>query len=82
VVTTEYCTQSAGHVRFFIFYIFLNKSVLSCWLAWWQVGDPIVLLEQISREYPPPYLSTGISNLLQPVQAEVVLGQLSAYLAS
>jgi hypothetical protein len=27
-------------------------------------------------------LSTGISNLLQPAQAEVVLGQLSMYLAS
>ncbi len=28
------------------------------------------------------YLSTGISNQLQPAQAEVVLGQLSTYLAS
>jgi hypothetical protein len=27
-------------------------------------------------------LTTGISNLLQPAQAEVVLGQLSTYLAS
>ncbi len=36
----------------------------------------------ISRECTPPYLSTGILNLLQPAQAEVVLGQLSAYLAS
>jgi hypothetical protein len=27
-------------------------------------------------------LSTGISNLLQPAKAEVVLGQLSTYLAS
>jgi hypothetical protein len=42
-----------------------------------------VLLVQISRECTPPYLSTGISNLLQPAQAaEVVLGQLSIYLAS
>jgi hypothetical protein len=30
----------------------------------------------------PLDLSTGISNLLQPAQAEVVLGQLSTYLAS
>jgi hypothetical protein len=37
---------------------------------------------QISRECTPPYLSTGISNLLQPAQAEVVLGQRSTYLAS
>jgi hypothetical protein len=42
---------------------------------------PGVMLVQISRECTPPYLSTGISNLLQPAQAEVVLGQLSAYLA-
>jgi hypothetical protein len=27
-------------------------------------------------------ISTGISNLLQPAQAELVLGQLSTYLAS
>jgi hypothetical protein len=27
-------------------------------------------------------LSTGISNLLQPAKAEVMLGQLSTYLAS
>jgi hypothetical protein len=37
---------------------------------------------QISRECTPSYLSTGISNLLQLAQAEVVLGQLSTYLAS
>jgi hypothetical protein len=30
----------------------------------------------------PSVLSTGISNLLQPAQAEVVLGQLSMFLAS
>ncbi len=29
-----------------------------------------------------PYLSTGILNLLQPAQAEVVMGQLSMSLAS
>jgi hypothetical protein len=34
------------------------------------------------RECTPPYLSTGISNLLQPAQAEVMLGQLSTYIAS
>jgi hypothetical protein len=37
---------------------------------------------QISYECTPPYLSTGISNLLKPAQAEVMLGQLSTYLAS
>jgi hypothetical protein len=37
---------------------------------------------QSSRECTPPYLSTGISNLLQPAQAEVMLGHLSTYLAS
>jgi hypothetical protein len=37
---------------------------------------------QSSRECTPSYLSTGISNLLQPAQAEVVLGQRSTYLAS
>jgi hypothetical protein len=40
------------------------------------------MLVQISRECTTPYLSTRISNLLQPAQAEVVLGQLSTYLAS
>jgi hypothetical protein len=40
------------------------------------------MLVQSSKECTPPYLSTGISNLLQPAQAEVVLGQLSMYLAS
>ncbi len=40
------------------------------------------MLVQCSRECTPPYLSTGISNLLQPAQAEVVLGQRSTYLAS
>jgi hypothetical protein len=39
------------------------------------------MLVQCSRECTPPYLSTGISNLLQPAQAEVVLGQRSTYLA-
>jgi hypothetical protein len=28
------------------------------------------------------YSTTGISNLLQPAQAEVVMGQLSTYLPS
>jgi hypothetical protein len=40
------------------------------------------MLVQISWECTPPYLSIGISNLLQPAQAEVVLGQPSTYLAS
>ncbi len=55
---------------------------LSRWLAFWQVGDPSALLVHCSRECTPPYLSTGISNLLQPAQAEVVWGQHSMYLAS
>jgi hypothetical protein len=36
----------------------------------------------ISWEFTPPYLSSGISNLLQPAQTEVVLGQLSTYVDS
>ncbi len=40
------------------------------------------MLVQITWECTPPYLSTGISNLLQPAQVEVVLGQPSTYLAS
>jgi hypothetical protein len=40
------------------------------------------MLVQISWECTPPYLFTGISNLLQPAQAEVLLGQRSTYLAS
>jgi hypothetical protein len=78
VVATEYTECLPGP----LFDILLNKYILSCWLAWWQVGDPSILLVQISRECTPPYLSTGISNLLQPAQAEVVLGQHSMYLAS
>jgi hypothetical protein len=61
-----------------LFDILLNKY----FLAEWQVEDPSVILVQSSRECTPSYLSTGISNLLQPAQAEVVLGQLSTYLAS
>jgi hypothetical protein len=56
--------------------------VLSFWPAQWQVGNPSGLLVQISRECTPPYRLTGISNLLKPAQAEVVLGQRSTYLAS
>jgi hypothetical protein len=40
------------------------------------------MLVQISWECTPSYISTGISNLLHQAQAEVVLGQLSRYLAS
>ncbi len=40
------------------------------------------MLVQISWERTLPYLSTGISNLLQPAQAEAVLGQRCTYLAS
>jgi hypothetical protein len=63
------------------FWYFVQK-VLSCWLARWQVGNPSGLLVQSSRECTPSDLSTGISNLLQPAQAEVMLGQPSKYLAS
>ncbi len=41
--------------------------------------NPSGLLVQISRECTPLYLSTGISNLLQPAQAEVVLGSKTLY---
>ncbi len=65
--------QSAGPVRFLIF-CSVSISLLTS-----LVADMLV---QISWECTPPYLSTGISNLLQPAQAEVVLGQRSTYLAS
>jgi hypothetical protein len=64
------------------FFLYFARQVLFCWLAWWQVGNPSGLPVQISMECTLPYLSTGILNLLQPAQAEVVLGQLSRYLAS
>jgi hypothetical protein len=71
-------TQSAGPVRFLIF---CSISILL--LASLVAGrDPSILLVQISRECTPPHLSTGISNLLQPAQAEVVLGHLSRSLTS
>jgi hypothetical protein len=63
-------------------FLYFAQQVFPCWLAWWQVEDLIVMLVPISWEYTPPYLSTRISNLLQPAQAEVVLGQRSMYLAS
>ncbi len=70
--------QSAGPVRFLIF-----CSISIILLASLVAGrDPSVQQVQSSREGTPPYLSTGISNLLQPAQAEVVLGQLSTHLAS
>ncbi len=67
-------TQSAGPVRFFIF-----------WLKYFPAGYPSGRQETpvyCSRECTPLYLSTRILNLLQPAQAEVVSGQLSTYLAS
>jgi hypothetical protein len=73
-------TQSAGPVRFLIF-CSISISLLASLVAG-TVEDPSVLLGHCSRECTPPYLSTGISNLLQPVQADVVLGHLSIYLAS
>jgi hypothetical protein len=71
-------TQSAGPVRFLIF-CSVSISLLASLVAG---RDPSVLLVQISWECTPSYLFTGISNLLQPAQAEVVLGHLSTYLAS
>jgi hypothetical protein len=65
-----------------LYLILAPLRTLTCWLAWWQVGDHSILLVQISRECTLSYLSTGISNLLRSTQAEVVLGQLSRYLAS
>jgi hypothetical protein len=70
--------QSAGPVRFLIF----------CWISIFLLASPVAgrrpqyTAVQIIRECTPPYLSTGISNLLQPAQAEVVFGQHSTYLAS
>jgi hypothetical protein len=57
-----------------IFYS-LSISLLASLVA--GIGYPSVLLMRYSRESTPPYLSSGISNLLQPAQAEVVLGQRS-----
>ncbi len=71
-------TQSAGPVRFLIFCsisIFLLASPVAG-------KGPIVLLGHRSRKCTPPYLFPGNSNMLQPAQAEVVLGHLSMYLAS
>jgi hypothetical protein len=81
-------TQSAGPVRFLIF-CSISISLLASLVAgrsyeysdFW-FGDPSVLLGHRSRECTPGYLSTGISNLLQSAQAEVVLGHLSTYLVS
>jgi hypothetical protein len=58
--------------------IFLLAILVAGKKPQWTSG----LLVQISRECIPPYLSTGISNLREPAQAEVVLGQRSMYLAS
>jgi hypothetical protein len=58
----------------------ISISLLASLVA--GIEDPSVRLVQISRECTPAYLSTGISNLLQPAQAGVVLGHLSTYLAS
>jgi hypothetical protein len=71
-------TQSAGPVRFWIFcsiIIFLLASLV-------PGRRPQCYSGESNRECTPPYLSTGISNLLQPAQAGVVLGQLSTCLAS
>jgi hypothetical protein len=60
-----------------LFDILLNK--------YFPAGQPSDRQEtpmHCSRECTPPDLFTGISNLLQPAQAEVELGQLSWLLAS
>ncbi len=72
-------TQSVGPVRFLRFFlstvsIFLLVSLVPGRGSQFSAGPR-------SKECTAPYLSTGISNLLQPAQAEVVLGQLSTYLA-
>jgi hypothetical protein len=61
---------------------FWHCPLFPCWLAYWQVEDPSVLLGHCSRECTQAYLSTGISNLPQPAQGEVVLGHFSTNLAS
>ncbi len=66
--TIPQSTQRAGPVRFLIF---CSISFFPLATAKWQVGDPSVLLVPINRE-----------NLLQPAQAELVLGQPSTYVAS
>jgi hypothetical protein len=71
-------TQSDGPVRFLIF-CSISVSLLASLVAGRR---PSVMLVQISMECTPPFLSTGISNLLQPAQPEVMLGQLSTYLTS
>ncbi len=64
------------------FWYFSHKYFPAGYPKKWEVGDLSVLLVHCSRECTLPYLSTGIWNLLQPAQAEVLLGQLSTYLAS
>ncbi len=67
-------TQSAGPVRFLIFCsvsIFLLASLVAGRRPQCTVAGNVLY-----QTY------TGILNLLQPAQAEVVLGQLSTYLAS
>jgi hypothetical protein len=59
--------QSAGPVCFLIF-CSISISLLASLMAG---RIPSVMLVQISWECTPPYLSTGISNLLQPAQAKV-----------
>jgi hypothetical protein len=71
VLYVAHSTQSDGPVRFLIF----------CSISIFLLAS-LVAGVQISRECTPAYLSTGILNLLQPAQAEVVLGQLSTYLVS
>jgi hypothetical protein len=79
--TQETGTQSAGPVRLLIFCSISNFFLAS-----------LVILVHVGRrsqytagaEWQGMYSiipSTGISNLFQPTQAEVVSGQLSTYLA-
>jgi hypothetical protein len=78
-------TQEAKYIEcwpFPPFYICTISIFLPASLVTGTVGDPNGLLVQSSKECTPPDLSTGISNLLRPLQAEVVLGQLSMNFAS
>ncbi len=69
---------SGGPVCFLIF-CSISMFLLASLLAGRR---PLFQLVHGSRECTPSEPSTGISNLLQPAQAEVVLGQFSSFLAS
>ncbi len=78
VLVRPQSTQSDDPVHFLIF-CSLSISPLASLVA---DRRPQCNAGADSWECTLPYLSTGISNLLQPAQAEVVLGQLSTYIFS